>query len=88
VTRYHHDNGKITDGSRATGGSSKALTVERSIIWMPGKASTSSGNVGKENVMNKPVRQTDTPSGTVKAVSVADYIVDRLAAEGIDQLFQ
>src|SRR5580658_2484880 len=37
--------------------------------------------------MNKPVRQSDTSSGTVKAVSVADYIVERLAAEGIEHCF-
>jgi indolepyruvate decarboxylase len=37
--------------------------------------------------MNKPVRQSDTSSATVKAVSVADYIVERLAAEGIDRCF-
>ena len=37
--------------------------------------------------MNKPVRQSDTSSPTVKAVSVADYIVERLAAEGIDRCF-
>jgi indolepyruvate decarboxylase len=36
--------------------------------------------------MNGRVRQTET-SGTVKAVSVADYIVERLAAEGIDHCF-
>src|SRR3984893_260648 len=41
----------------------------------------------KENVMNKPVRQSDASSGTVKAISVADYIVERLAAEGIDHCF-
>jgi indolepyruvate decarboxylase len=34
--------------------------------------------------MSKQVRQT---AGTVKAVSVADYIVERLAAEGIDHCF-
>jgi hypothetical protein len=33
--------------------------------------------------MNRRVRQTET-SGNVKAVSVADYIVERLAAEGIN----
>ena len=37
--------------------------------------------------MNKPVRQSDASSGTVKAVSVADYIVERLAAEGIEHCF-
>jgi len=37
--------------------------------------------------MNKPVRQSDASSGTVKAISVADYIVERLAAEGIDRCF-
>ncbi len=37
--------------------------------------------------MNKPVRQSDASSGTVKATSVADYIVERLAAEGIDHCF-
>ena len=36
--------------------------------------------------MSEQVRQTEK-SGTVKAVSVADYIVDRLAAEGIDHCF-
>ncbi|MGA2894512.1 MAG: thiamine pyrophosphate-binding protein [Xanthobacteraceae bacterium] len=36
--------------------------------------------------MNKQVRQNEA-SGTVKAVSVADYIVERLAAEGIDHCF-
>jgi indolepyruvate decarboxylase len=36
--------------------------------------------------MSKQVRQTET-SGTEKAVSVADYIVARLAAEGIDHCF-
>jgi indolepyruvate decarboxylase len=36
--------------------------------------------------MNSRVRQTET-SGTVKAVSVADYIVERLAAEGIEHCF-
>jgi hypothetical protein len=34
----------------------------------------------KENAMSEQVRQTES-SGMVKAVSVADYIVDRLAAE-------
>ena len=37
--------------------------------------------------MNKEARQTNTPSGTVKAVSVANYMVDRLAAEGIEHCF-
>ena len=37
--------------------------------------------------MNKPVRQSDASSGTVKAISVADYIVERLAAEGIRHAF-
>src|SRR6202161_1420291 len=37
--------------------------------------------------MNKPVRQSDAPSTTVKAASVADYIVNRLAAEGIEHCF-
>jgi indolepyruvate decarboxylase len=36
--------------------------------------------------MNNRVRRTET-SGTVKAISVADYIVERLAAEGIDHCF-
>ena len=36
--------------------------------------------------MSKQVRQTGT-SETVKAVSVADYIVERLAVEGIDHCF-
>jgi indolepyruvate decarboxylase len=36
--------------------------------------------------MNKTARQTEK-SGTAKAVSVADYIVERLAAEGIDHCF-
>ena len=36
--------------------------------------------------MSKQVRQTGT-SGTVKAVSVADYIVERLAADGISHCF-
>jgi indolepyruvate decarboxylase len=39
-----------------------------------------------EKAMNKQVRQAET-SGTVKAVSVADYIVERLAAEGISHCF-
>jgi len=37
--------------------------------------------------MNKPVRQSDASSRTVKAASVADYIVERLAAEGIEHCF-
>ncbi len=37
--------------------------------------------------MNKPVSQSDASSRTVKAISVADYIVERLAAEGIDHCF-
>jgi indolepyruvate decarboxylase len=37
--------------------------------------------------MNKPVRQSEASSRTVKAVSVADYIVDRLATEGIEHCF-
>jgi hypothetical protein len=40
----------------------------------------------KENAMNKQARQTEK-SGAVKAVSVADYIVECLAAEGIDHCF-
>ena len=36
--------------------------------------------------MNKQVRQIET-SGKVKAVSVADYIVERLAADGISHCF-
>ena len=36
--------------------------------------------------MNKQVQRTEK-SGSVKAVSVADYIVERLAAEGIDHCF-
>jgi TPP-dependent 2-oxoacid decarboxylase len=40
----------------------------------------------KENAMNEQVRPTEK-SGAVKAVSVADYIVERLAAEGIDYCF-
>jgi Thiamine pyrophosphate enzyme, N-terminal TPP binding domain len=39
-----------------------------------------------EHAMNTQVRQAEK-SGTVKAVSVADYIVERLAAEGIDHCF-
>ena len=42
--------------------------------------------VGQENAMSKQVRQAER-SETVKAISVADYIVDRLAAEGIDHCF-
>lgn len=37
--------------------------------------------------MNKPVRQSDTSSEAAKTASVADYIVDRLAREGIDHCF-
>ena len=37
--------------------------------------------------MNNPVRRSDAPSRTVKAVSVADYIVDRLAKEEIEHCF-
>jgi indolepyruvate decarboxylase len=37
--------------------------------------------------MDKPVLQSDAPSRTVKALSVADYIVDRLATEGIEHCF-
>jgi indolepyruvate decarboxylase len=40
----------------------------------------------KENAMTNQVRQAET-SGMVKAVSVADYIVERLAAEGINHCF-
>jgi len=36
--------------------------------------------------MTHQIRQTET-SGTVKAASVADYIVERLAAEGISHCF-
>ena len=36
--------------------------------------------------MSEQVRQTES-SGMVKAVSVADYIVERLAAEGISYCF-
>jgi indolepyruvate decarboxylase len=36
--------------------------------------------------MNEQIRQTET-TGTVKAISVADYIVERLAAEGISRCF-
>jgi len=38
-----------------------------------------------EKAMPQQVRQID-PSGMEKAVSVADYIVERLAAEGISRL--
>lgn len=34
-----------------------------------------------------PARQSDAPSRTAKAMNVADYIVDRLAAEGIEHCF-
>ena len=37
--------------------------------------------------MDKPVRQSDASARTVKAVNVADYIVERLAAEGISHCF-
>src|SRR6516165_5727743 len=37
--------------------------------------------------MNNPAQQSDASSRTIKAVSVADYIVDRLAAEGIEHCF-
>ena len=37
--------------------------------------------------MNKPVRQSDASSRTAKAISVADYIVERLAKEGIEHCF-
>src|ERR1700688_1677552 len=40
----------------------------------------------KETIMPEQIRQTET-SGTVKAASVADYIVERLAAEGISRCF-
>src|SRR6202140_5379584 len=40
----------------------------------------------KETIMTQQIRQTET-SGTVKAASVADYIVERLAAEGISRCF-
>jgi hypothetical protein len=43
-------------------------------------------NGEKENAMTNQVRQAET-SGMVKAVSVADYIVERLAAEGINHCF-
>jgi indolepyruvate decarboxylase len=36
--------------------------------------------------MSKEIRQTES-SETLKVVSVADYIVDRLAAEGINHCF-
>ena len=36
--------------------------------------------------MTQQIRQTDT-SGKVTAISVADYIVERLAAEGINHCF-
>jgi indolepyruvate decarboxylase len=42
--------------------------------------------IEQEKAMNSRVRRTET-SGTVKAISVADYIVERLAAEGIDHCF-
>src|SRR6516164_5158715 len=37
--------------------------------------------------MNNPAQQSDASSRTVKAASVADYIVDRLATEGIEHCF-
>src|SRR6202051_5421798 len=40
----------------------------------------------KETIMTQQIRQTET-SGTMKAASVADYIVERLAAEGISHCF-
>jgi hypothetical protein len=40
----------------------------------------------KESAMTKHVKRTET-SGTVKATSVADYIVERLAREGIAYCF-
>jgi hypothetical protein len=43
-------------------------------------------NGEKENAMTNQVRRAET-SGMVKAVSVADYIVERLAAEGINHCF-
>jgi indolepyruvate decarboxylase len=42
--------------------------------------------VEKENAMSEQIRQTES-SGMVKAISVADYIVERLAAEGISHCF-
>jgi hypothetical protein len=42
--------------------------------------------VKKETVMTQQIRQTET-SGTMKAASVANYIVERLAAEGISHCF-
>ena len=39
----------------------------------------------KENAMNTQVRQTG--KSVTAAISVADYIVERLAAEGIDHCF-
>jgi hypothetical protein len=41
---------------------------------------------GKEKAMNKRLPDTDT-STSAKSVSVADYIVERLAVEGIDHCF-
>jgi Thiamine pyrophosphate enzyme, N-terminal TPP binding domain len=40
----------------------------------------------KENAMTKQARKTKT-SGAAKAVTVADYIIERLAAEGISHCF-
>ncbi|MEP9374279.1 thiamine pyrophosphate-binding protein [Mesorhizobium sp. KR1-2] len=37
--------------------------------------------------MTMPARQSDASSKTAKAMSVADYIIDRLAAEGIEHCF-
>ena len=60
--------------------------------WRAGQVHAEIGREGylheyeMENAMSKQVRQTGT-SGTVKAVSVADYIVERLAVEGIDHCF-
>jgi hypothetical protein len=67
--------------------------------WIDEVASGSCSNAGagnevqecidhhkKENAMTNQVRQAET-SGMVKAVSVADYIVERLAAEGINHCF-
>src|SRR5246500_4949201 len=40
----------------------------------------------RENAMSKQARKTKT-SGVAKTVTVADYIVERLAAEGISHCF-
>jgi indolepyruvate decarboxylase len=61
-----------------------AILSRRTLRASPNQRSQQSE---KENAMNKPVRQSDASSATVKAVSVADYIVERLAAEGIDRCF-